>query len=644
MTTNLTNRAIRTIIQDEGKTLGQGSIVQVINIKRIPGANGMSDRYRAIISDGSEYCQGMIASQAVTLFQEGQVLENSVIRVNDYAKNLIKNKTVVILLNIESLSHHDVRIGSPVEVDESALGQPQQQQPSQVNSMYQNINANNNNNARPNNPSTQAPQAGNGNPYGGNNNNVYNRPQGNAYNPSIVRSHAPVDSQHYTLIKDLNMYMQRWTIKARVTSKSQIKTWSNARGEGQLFSLTILDSSDTDIRCTFFKEAVDSFYNMLDEGNVYTFSGGRMKVANSQWNTCKSMHEITFDNKAEIKQASNDNSIKSQNFEFVKIDKLEGIEPGNNVDVIAIVKSCGMPGTIVSKKSGKELNKCDLVIVDDSNVEISLTIWGDKSMTANNDYAGNPVVAFKNLKVGDFGGRSLSTGFDASIMINPAGFNEVMQLQQWWESSGQNGGTKSLSSISGGKNAAVPFEDRKTILSIKEEGLGHNEKPDWISVKCTFNFIKRDKDGGPWYTACPNPEDPCKQRVKVTQSADGSFHCERCGRDYQEPMRRFIFSATVTDDTATTWVSLFDDQARTLLEDKITADEMYNQCFNENFDPDTFESYFAAAQFTEWAVKLKVKKEMVGDDERVKSTIASLTNLDYVQESKSLLKAIDAMA
>lgn len=35
----------------------------------------------------------------------------------------------------------------------------------------------------------------------------------------------------------------RWTICARVTNKSQIRTWSNSRGEGKLFSIELVDES-----------------------------------------------------------------------------------------------------------------------------------------------------------------------------------------------------------------------------------------------------------------------------------------------------------------------------------------------------------------------------------------------------------------
>jgi len=35
----------------------------------------------------------------------------------------------------------------------------------------------------------------------------------------------------------------RWTIKARVSQRSDIKHWSNAKGDGKLFSVTLMDES-----------------------------------------------------------------------------------------------------------------------------------------------------------------------------------------------------------------------------------------------------------------------------------------------------------------------------------------------------------------------------------------------------------------
>lgn len=63
------------------------------------------------------------------------------------------------------------------------------------------------------------------------------------------------------------IYYPRWTLKARVTSKSEKKRWSNAKGEGQLFSVVLMDETG-EIKATAFNAAVDSLYDLLEEGRV----------------------------------------------------------------------------------------------------------------------------------------------------------------------------------------------------------------------------------------------------------------------------------------------------------------------------------------------------------------------------------------
>ena len=53
----------------------------------------------------------------------------------------------------------------------------------------------------------------------------------------------------------------------RVTNKSDIRRWSNSRGEGHLFSMDLLDETG-EIRCTAFKEMCDKYYNIIEVGKV----------------------------------------------------------------------------------------------------------------------------------------------------------------------------------------------------------------------------------------------------------------------------------------------------------------------------------------------------------------------------------------
>lgn len=50
----------------------------------------------------------------------------------------------------------------------------------------------------------------------------------------------------------------RWRIRARVTNKSEIKSWNNAKGSGNLFSMELADESG-EIRATAFKQECDKY-------------------------------------------------------------------------------------------------------------------------------------------------------------------------------------------------------------------------------------------------------------------------------------------------------------------------------------------------------------------------------------------------
>lgn len=72
-----------------------------------------------------------------------------------------------------------------------------------------------------------------------------------------------IDGRATHPISSLSPYQNKWVIKARVTSKSAIRTWNNAKGEGKLFSLDLMDESGQ-IRATAFRDQVDKYYDMIE--------------------------------------------------------------------------------------------------------------------------------------------------------------------------------------------------------------------------------------------------------------------------------------------------------------------------------------------------------------------------------------------
>lgn len=104
-------------------------------------------------------------------------------------------------------------------------------------------------------------------------------------------------SQHSNIypIEALSPYAHKWTIKARCTHKSDIKTWHNKNGEGKLFSVNLLDESG-EIRGTGFNDQCDSLYELFQENRVYYITSPcRVQLAKKQFSNLNNDYELTFE-------------------------------------------------------------------------------------------------------------------------------------------------------------------------------------------------------------------------------------------------------------------------------------------------------------------------------------------------------------
>ncbi|CAN0530593.1 unnamed protein product [Ectocarpus sp. 12 AP-2014] len=143
-------------------------------------------------------------------------------------------------------------------------------------------------------------------------------------------------------------------------------------------------------------------------------------------------------------------------------------------------------------RAGKQLDKRNLVLVDDTCTEINLTLWGDMAKADGSRWEGNPVVAFKGVKLSDFNGRSLNS-LNASTLVNDPDVPETADLRAWFDAAGGGSSFKSVTVRNGGGGGKVAKKDmsqRYTLQSITDGNLGNGEKPDWAVVKATISFIK----------------------------------------------------------------------------------------------------------------------------------------------------------
>lgn len=446
--------------------------------------------------------------------------------------------SILVILDLDVLEEYGEceKLGSPQalevlksEGDTAAAPQQQQQQPAGIsgNNFYGN---------KPQQP--QAQQA----------------PQRNL--PS--RTNGAGGSSHASIypIEALSPYAHKWTIKARVTHKGDIKTWHNKNGEGKLFSVNFLDDSG-EIRATGFNDAVDSWYEILQEGSVYYISSPcRVQLAKKQFSNVNNDYELTFERDTQIEKAEDSEGVPQVRYNFTTLSDLQSVDKDTTIDTIGILQQIGEVSEIVGKNSAKPYQKRELVLVDNTGYSVRLTVWGKTAQSF--DVPVESVVAFKGVKVSDFGGRSLSLLSSGTMNVDPD-IDDAHKLKGWYDAQGRNDNFQSHAQSMGGMTGASGRNEQyKTIAQIKDEQIGMSEQAEYFSVKGTIIYVKQENF---CYPACLS--EGCNK--KVVETDPGEWRCEKCDKTHPKPDYRYIMSVNVSDHTGQMWLSCFDEVGRIIM-------------------------------------------------------------------------------
>jgi len=92
-------------------------------------------------------------------------------------------------------------------------------------------------------------------------------------------------------------------------------------------------------------------------------------------------------------------------FSFTKIEQIQQLMANVAIDVIGLVVEVGPRGTL-KLKTGESRDKRNLVVGDDSNFSITITLWGDTATEL--DLKPGQLIACKQCKVSEYSGRSMN--------------------------------------------------------------------------------------------------------------------------------------------------------------------------------------------------------------------------------------------
>lgn len=411
---------------------------------------------------------------------------------------------------------------------------------------------------------------------------------------------------------------------------------------GKVFHVDLLDSQGGEIRASFFNDAADQVFDKLEASKCFTFKGGNIKIANTQFNSLSHRYELSFDQNSQVIECADDAQIEAYKLTVSDLKSLQSKMLPCNVDLCGVITSAG-PSESFTSKDGKELVKREVTLADDTGMTMLVTLWGDRAKQEDKVFGGHPAIGLKGVVIKEFqGGRSGSLLAGGHLVMNPA-FPEALKVQQWWFHGG--GSTQNLTSLSqtaGGSGVARSFNAKPMNLAeMRRASDGLSEQPEHYSIVCRLAMVQTRKQGETqplYYLACQEPKEgrgvPCNRRV------DSTGFCATCNRAGKTAPRLNI-RCRFSDFADSAWITTFHEGAQQVL--SLTAEEVQALETGEG-GREALETIISSKYFKQpLQVTLRAKLDNYNGEARSNITCIDARPLAQAERGRLMLQEISEM-
>lgn len=450
--------------------------------------------------------------------------------------------------------------------------------------------------------------------------------------------------KEYFPIKEITPYHKVWTIKARVTSKSTTREFARlkggAGGQGKVFSIDLVDSEGTEIRASFFNEAVTKFDEQIKASDVLELSRGAVKVANRAYAQNNHEYELTFGPESVITKLEDDGSISTNTiYNFTDLRQIKSRPLPATVDFIGVLNRLEEPRTW--GRDGKTFTKYTFSICDQSENMIDIAIFGEEMQARypHSKMAIGQVLCLKGVTVKDFAGRSGVLNNSGVMEINVSGRGE--ELKKWWAGGGSGKSFANMTQpLVGGIGARGPAET--VSISYLRDGIETSLPSEPISsiiyVKLAKTITTKQGEAVPlYYNACPNEIDRDGRKAICNKKCD-TGQCPIHGPVAAK--KRWLARCVFEDATDSMYLQAFDaDFAKV---SGLTAEEFAERY--EKSGQDSVSNWLESLNFTDtYKIRVATKAEEYMGETSGRSRIVSLDKVSFVERGNELMKLIKDM-
>ncbi|VDK81999.1 unnamed protein product [Onchocerca ochengi] len=381
-----------------------------------------------------------------------------------------------------------------------------------------------------------------------------------------------------TPIKLLTPYCKNWRLCIKVTSIDEIRC---IRGQ-HIFSFLAVDDDGVEIRVSAFGDTACKTATLIGLEQMYYITRASVKMASRRYGRNQHDMEIVLQTDSKVTKCTDRPLILSpkMNFEFVRIHNLQNFID-TEIDVLGTVISVGEMKQLKSK-TGEELQKREIQIVDDSSYYVTINLWGQKAKTFPNEQCKH-VLAVKGLLVRCYQGTISLVSITSSKLLYDPHFPEADALQFWYSEN------KDKIFKPASVNQILSFHEHRWIKQLKPSLNGH-----FFNLTAMISSIFTENAA---YKGCPT----CKKKLLVEKDGD-LYICSKCGI-CNEYKYYYTLHMELFDFTGTIHVTAFDDCAQKLIGEQ--ADEVAKFL---KFDSERYQSFFKSVLFKPFMFRLGTQK------------------------------------